>query len=163
MSRPDTERARAAFLDRLPPVEQARVLRTAEISGPGARDPDWLIAEASAAAVDRIEAVVATLAASPLVVDEKQVTAAAVAGVNSALASAGTSAVVAAVGPRIDAAISRFEGARSWLHLAYATILALVVLAAFALAEYRFVHDAAFSDGYRAALTHTQNANAHRP
>jgi hypothetical protein len=159
----DAEAARRSFLDRLPPVEQATVLRTVEVSGPGPRDPDWLIAEASAAAADRISAVVAALASSPLIVDEAQIAAAAVKGVNSALSASALDAVLTAAYPRIDAAVAGFEAARSWLDVMYATMFAVVILAAFALGEFRYVHDAAFSDGYRAAFTHPRNTNIHRP
>src|ERR1700738_3695878 len=64
LSRPNSEEARSGFLDRLSSTDQAIGLRTAEISGPGPRDPAWLIAEASAAAADRISEVVGKLSAS---------------------------------------------------------------------------------------------------
>jgi len=154
------EAARRSFLDRLPPVEQATVLRTVEVSGPGPRDPDWLIAEAAAAAADRISAVGSSPSVFAAHRDEAQIAAAAVKGVNSALSASALDAVLRAASPRLDAAVARFEAARSWLHVMYATMFAVIIVAAFALGEYRYVHDAAFSDGYRAANRSCPKHNA---
>jgi len=105
---------------------------------------------------------VAALASSPLSLDEAQIAAAAVKGINSALSASALDAVLTAASPRIDAAFARFEAVRSWLDIIYATMFAVVIVAAFALGEYRYVHDAAFSDGYRAAIAHARNTTARR-
>jgi len=120
------------------------------------------IAAITAEGADRIQSIFEAQANKRLIVDDTQVTSAAIAGVNAALARVGDEAIAKAAGPRVDAAIARFESARSWMHILYATIFAVIVLAAFALAEYRYVHDSAFSDGYRAGARATQQTNAHR-
>jgi len=51
----DAKVARESFLDSLEPIEQARVLRTADRLGPGASDADWLVAYAAEKAAARIE------------------------------------------------------------------------------------------------------------
>ena len=51
----DAKVARESFLDSLEPIEQARVLRTADRLGPGATDADWLVAYAAEKAAARIE------------------------------------------------------------------------------------------------------------
>jgi hypothetical protein len=56
-SRPaDPREARTRYLDRLPPEEQAVVMRRAETAGPAPDDADWFVAEAAASAAERIEA-----------------------------------------------------------------------------------------------------------
>lgn len=53
MPSPSTD-AREAVLDRLPPDEQARVLRLAERVGPAPADADWLVAAAALQAAETI-------------------------------------------------------------------------------------------------------------
>lgn len=55
MGTPSHSAAREAVLDRLPPDEQARVLRLAERVGPGPTDADWLVASAALDAAERID------------------------------------------------------------------------------------------------------------
>ena len=54
--------AREAYLDGLPPEEQATVVRKAETLGPARDDADWLVVYESRRAADRIEIAAETMA-----------------------------------------------------------------------------------------------------